>query len=73
MISKEKQDMLKYYNLGLAAYKQRKWDDAIKAFELALNVQPDDGPSSLYLERAQHYKASPPPEDWDGVFIMTTK
>ncbi len=73
MITKEKEEVLKFYNLGLMAYKQRKWDDAIKAFELALKVDPDDGPSELYLERSRNYKQNPPPADWDGVFIMTTK
>lgn len=73
MISKEKQEVVNYYNKGLAAYKQRKWDEAIKLFEQALKVDPKDGPSDLYLKRAQEYKLNPPPADWDGVFTMTTK
>jgi len=73
MITKEKEDLLKYYNLGLAAYKQRKWDDAIRAFGKALEINPKDGPSELYLQRSQDYKQNPPPDHWDGVFIMTTK
>ncbi len=73
MITKEKEELLKYYNLGLAAYKQMKWDDAIKAFEMALSIDPEDGPSKLYLTRATDYRQTPPPEDWDGVFTMTTK
>jgi len=73
MLTKEKEEMLKYYNLGLSAYKQRKWDEAIKAFGMALKVVPNDGPSKLYLKRSQDYRDSPPPEDWDGVFVMTTK
>jgi adenylate cyclase len=50
MITKEKEELLKFYNLGLAAYKQRKWDEAIKSFEMALKIIPGDGPSELYLE-----------------------
>jgi len=73
MISKQKEEMIKYYNLGLIAYKQKKWDEAIKAFEMALKADPKDGPSELYLDRAKNYKLNPPPEDWDGVFVMTTK
>ncbi len=73
MITKEKEELLKYYNLGLAAYKQRKWDEAMQAFEKALKIDPDDGPSNVYLERAKLYRETPPPDDWDGVFIMTTK
>ena len=73
MITKEKEELLKYYNLGLAAYKQRKWEEAARAFELALKVEPKDGPSALYLERSRACRENPPPADWDGVFTMTTK
>jgi tetratricopeptide (TPR) repeat protein len=73
MITKEKEDLLKLYNLGLTSYKQRKWSDAVKHFEEALKIDPTDGPSGLYLERAKKYMETPPPDDWDGVFTMTTK
>jgi adenylate cyclase len=73
MITKEKEDLLKFYNLGLAAYKQRKWDEAIRAFEKALTIVPGDGPSELYLQRSRDYRQNPPPDNWDGVFTMTTK
>ena len=73
MITKEKEELLKFYNLGLAAYKQRKWDEAIQSFETALKIIPGDGPSELYLERARTFRENPPPEDWDGVYVMTSK
>lgn len=73
MITAEKKEMLKYYNIGLNAYKQRKWDESIASFQKALEIIPDDGPSRLYLERSRDYKETPPPDDWDGVFTMTTK
>lgn len=73
MISKEKQELLKFYNLGLTAYKQRKWDEAIRSFEQALKVDPMDGPADLYLNRSKKFKQEPPAADWDGVFVMTTK
>ena len=73
MLSAEKKEMLKYYNIGLNAYKQRKWDTSIQAFEKALELVPEDGPSKLYLDRSIEYKENPPPDDWDGVFTMTEK
>jgi adenylate cyclase len=27
----------------------------------------------VYLERIAHFRAEPPPTDWDGVFVYTTK
>ncbi len=73
MITKEKEELLHFYNLGLTAYKQRKWDEAIKAFEKALQIDPADGPSEVYHDRSRKYKENPPPDDWDGVFVMKTK
>ncbi len=43
MLTNEKQEVLKYYNLGLSAYKQQKWEEAQKAFEMALKIDPSDG------------------------------
>lgn len=73
MITEEKKKVLENYNQGLAAYKEKRWDDALAAFHKALEFDPDDGPSKLYIERCEHFKKEPPPEDWDGVFTMTTK
>ncbi|MCL2155062.1 MAG: tetratricopeptide repeat protein [Leptospirales bacterium] len=73
MLPKTTEEMLKFYNEGLNAYKQRKWDDAITAFNEALKILPGDGPSTLYLERSMAFKETPPPDDWDGVYVMTEK
>ena len=73
MITKEKEELIKFYNAGLIAYKQRRWDEAIKSFEEALKIVPGDGPSEIYLERAKKFKENPPSDDWDGVYVMTTK
>ncbi len=42
-------------------------------FARALEADPTDSPSRVYLERCDWYIANPPPDDWDGVFTMTTK
>ena len=34
---------------------------------------PDDGPSKSLLKRVQDYRASPPPADWDGVYVAKDK
>ena len=65
--------LLDIYNEGLDLYKQKKWDAAIKKFQQALDLDKNDGPSKLYLARCKHFKKSPPPKDWDGVFTMRTK
>jgi len=61
------------FEQGLKAYRARRFDDAIQRFEQALTIKPQDNPSLLYLERCRALLAAPPPEDWDGVWIMTDK
>lgn len=73
MMTKEKEDLLEHYNLGLAAYKRRNWDEAIGHFRKALDTVPGDGPSEEYLKRCTAFRENPPGEGWDGVFVMTTK
>jgi len=72
-ISASMKKVLDSYNQGLVAYRQQRWDEAILYFKAALRVKSDDGPSSTYLERSEEFKKNPPPEGWDGVFVMTTK
>ncbi len=73
MISKEKLEMLKYYNKGLELYRQRQFKESKEYFKKSLEIVPGDGPSRIYIERCDAFIQNPPPPDWDGVFVMTTK
>ena len=73
MISDTKKKVLELFNEGRKNYKLMKFDEAKDFFSKALKVDPEDGPSKVYFARCKHYLQSPPPEDWDGVFVMTTK
>jgi len=72
-VSVEKKKFLNYYNHALELYRERQWDEAIKNFESALAIFPEDFPSQIYMERSHLYKKSPPPENWNGVFFLLTK
>ena len=61
------------YNEGIQHYRAREWKDARACFGEALALNPEDRPSRLYLERCEHFLETPPPPDWDGVWMMTTK
>jgi adenylate cyclase len=58
---------------GLESYRSKDWRAAREAFERALAVRADDGPSLTYLKRCKEFMVSPPPDDWDGVYVMTSK
>ncbi|MFT5175403.1 MAG: PAS domain S-box-containing protein [Gammaproteobacteria bacterium] len=61
------------FEQGLAHYRQRDFASAHAKFERARDLRPDDGPSILYLQRCAHYRDTPPPQDWAGVWEMTSK
>lgn len=72
-IDRTTREFLATYNSGLRFYRERRWPESLAQFERALHFKPIDYPSRLYVERASHYAANSPPEDWDGVFVMQTK
>jgi hypothetical protein len=73
MISETKKKVLELFNEGRKNYKLMKFEAAKDLFAKALSVDPEDGPSKVYFARCKHYMQNPPPEDWDGVFVMKTK
>lgn len=62
----------------IATYRSQDWDGALKA---AQQVRAAGVPlsvdlnffASLYEERIATFQASPPPKDWDGVFVAISK
>ena len=58
---------------ALDAYKAQQWDTARQRFSDLAAQYPDDGPTQVYQERCQQLILTPPPPDWDGVFVMETK
>ena len=58
---------------GLAAYRVQRWDDARRAFEAALAVVPDDGPSLTFSKRIDRLIAAPPGEGWNGAWHLEKK
>jgi adenylate cyclase len=58
---------------GLRMYRDRRFGEAKAAFEGVLAKYPDDGPSKTYIHRCDKLAEDPPPEVWDGVYVMKTK
>ena len=56
------------YLEGLAAYREQRWDEALRALNESLGAIPDDGPSMALLKRVESLKANPPSRDWDGTW-----
>ena len=62
---------------GIAAYTSQRWDDAEAAYKAAAEIKMDAldpaGLGDIFMERIAEYRADPPPKDWDGVYIATSK
>ncbi len=65
--------ILPLYLNGIQFYEDREWERAESVFRKCLRLMPDDGPSRLYLKRAQEFIETPPPPDWDGVYQLKSK
>ena len=61
------------YAEGLAAYRERRWDDARRAFHAALEAVPGDGPSMAMAARVENFRVNPPAADWDGSWQLDQK
>lgn len=72
-VSGLKSELLLRYQSGYTLYRERKFKEALDLFNEALNVDPSDPVSQLYVERSLEYINNPPPNDWDGVYVMKTK
>ncbi|MBT4932740.1 MAG: adenylate/guanylate cyclase domain-containing protein [Rhodospirillaceae bacterium] len=69
---------------AMDTYRAQKFDEALEMFkQIRFLGNDENGPweleinldvlCDLYEERIAEYKETPPAEDWDGVFIATTK
>lgn len=69
----ETQALLRRFAEARGLYDQRRFADALAAFEALAADHPDDGPTAVYLGRCRTYLEQAPPVEWDGVYTMTTK
>ena len=61
-LSPERYQVLELYNRGLASYERFEFVEAARIFGQALEIDPSDGPSALYVDRCEEF-ADNPPED----------
>ncbi len=66
-------DWIAAYEKGLELYRNRRFADAISAFEAAEKARGGDPASVVMKERAAVFRDSPPPSDWEGVAVAVTK
>ena len=60
------------FEAAFAHYQTQDWDAAESGLR-ELNARAPRTLYDIYLERIAHFRVEPPPADWDGVFVYTTK
>jgi Tfp pilus assembly protein PilF len=60
--------LLDLFEEGLRLYREGRFDSARERFSRALDIDPNDEPSKLHLERCERFIQTPPQKDWDGVW-----
>lgn len=66
-------ELLRCFEEGLQLYWQRDWDAALVKFRQAMELAPDEGPVTSFIERIETYKTNPPGKEWQGEFVQTKK
>lgn len=61
------------YGAGYAAYCQRRFAEACRAFATAATLRPDDFLATRYAEETERLADSPPPADWDPILELHSK
>ena len=73
------------FHEGLALYRKKEWQQATDRFQRVMEIIPGDRPAQTFIKRCEEFQHSPTvarraedkarmlPDDWDGVFQMTSK
>jgi adenylate cyclase len=72
-VDQRTRQFLTLYHEGLRLFRARQWNAAQQAFTEARAIRPHDCATNLYLSRIDAIRDVNLPEDWKGVFELTTK
>jgi adenylate cyclase len=69
----QRRELWELHNQAMTAYYNRHFTQAIRMLNQALRIQPEDYAATLIRDRAETFRIQPPPADWSGVEVMTSK
>jgi adenylate cyclase len=72
-VAPEVEKKIARFEEGLALYHRRSFAEARRIFEDILAGDPADGPSITYVKRCEELAQVSLPDDWDGVYTLTSK
>lgn len=73
-LSKELNDFVQVFHLGLGAFRERRWGDAMRCFEKANELREGGDKTSLdYIQQCKAFEVNPPPANWSGIKVALSK
>ena len=81
-VTSDARECIGLFSQGLTRHYERDWDGALALFKQSARLEPNQpgitpgvssNPSIVYTHITEHYKEEPPPENWDGVYVMKEK
>ena len=72
-LDQKTEEAWKTHNQGMRLYYERNFEKAAKYFDDTAKLLPKDKTAPVMAERSRGFLKAPPPENWDGVEIMTEK
>ncbi|RKX88077.1 MAG: adenylate/guanylate cyclase domain-containing protein [Spirochaetes bacterium] len=62
-----------YHEAAMKLYYKREFKRAAKYFMAVQKLIPNDYIAGMYIDRCKKYLKTPPPADWNGIEILTSK
>jgi len=72
-LTQEMESFLSIYEKAFSKIRKRDWKEAIELLQQANRIIPQDSACKIHLTRCKQYITSPPPDDWDGTYQLTSK
>ncbi|MBD90788.1 MAG: hypothetical protein CL940_10650 [Deltaproteobacteria bacterium] len=64
---------LEAYSTVVDCFRNRKFEECVRAADEALSIRPDDIPASMYKDMGEEYMLCPPGDDFDATVRLKTK
>jgi len=66
-------EVVGHFKEGREHYRNGNWPRAIKSFSYALDLNPTDNLSQIFVDRCNFMIENPMDNEWNGVWVMTSK
>ena len=72
-VAAERLELRDAFEAALVSYRQQSWEEAEAGFGKCLAIDPEDGPSRVFVSRIAQFRAQPPGADWNGAWALESK